>query len=254
MARLQGDAYISASSSGSITSRGRRDLEFDTGLLRVIVDDDCFKLLLARSDVEKLEITQRCNGYTTYLRYYLDLTSYPDRYFECTPLKQCSLVSALVPVEPTQEIPDTYDGKYSYAGTDYTFPGAAYNTEYTHTESKRVFRLTLVDSGRWIWRQLEDPLPLADTHGMCAVYWHRDIPASYKRCTDAKCTDPLWTCLPTCAIPKEHLCAPTVPKCGCQLCGAPASKRCSRCRLVSYCSKECQISNWGVHRSVCASV
>ncbi|KAH0834240.1 hypothetical protein J3R83DRAFT_11557, partial [Lanmaoa asiatica] len=28
-------------------------------------------------------------------------------------------------------------------------------------------------------------------------------------------------------------------------------KLCSRCHAVKYCSKECQISDWKVHKSIC---
>ncbi|CAK8688765.1 unnamed protein product [Clavelina lepadiformis] len=40
-----------------------------------------------------------------------------------------------------------------------------------------------------------------------------------------------------------------VPKCA--VCGAEASKRCSRCRQEWYCKRECQVSHWSKHKTVC---
>ena len=37
----------------------------------------------------------------------------------------------------------------------------------------------------------------------------------------------------------------------CELCGKPTAKMCSRCKRVSYCSKNCQTYHWAVHRSSC---
>ncbi|KAI0057396.1 hypothetical protein BV25DRAFT_1437724 [Artomyces pyxidatus] len=39
----------------------------------------------------------------------------------------------------------------------------------------------------------------------------------------------------------------------CATCGASASERCSRCKIVYYCSREHQISDWRKHRKECAS-
>jgi len=35
------------------------------------------------------------------------------------------------------------------------------------------------------------------------------------------------------------------------ICGKHADKKCSRCKDVSYCSKECQTSDWGIHKENC---
>ena len=40
---------------------------------------------------------------------------------------------------------------------------------------------------------------------------------------------------------------PLCPGCGVR----PGTRRCSGCRAVWYCSRECQSSAWGAHKSVC---
>ncbi|GAB1598736.1 zinc finger MYND domain-containing protein 10-like [Argonauta hians] len=42
---------------------------------------------------------------------------------------------------------------------------------------------------------------------------------------------------------------PEPPKCA--VCGDKASKRCSRCRNIWYCRRECQVSHWTKHKAVC---
>jgi len=37
----------------------------------------------------------------------------------------------------------------------------------------------------------------------------------------------------------------------CNLCGKDATKLCSRCKTVYYCSVECQKQNWKLHKPVC---
>ncbi|KAK4895042.1 hypothetical protein LTR27_006909 [Elasticomyces elasticus] len=37
----------------------------------------------------------------------------------------------------------------------------------------------------------------------------------------------------------------------CGMCGSSAKLNCSRCHHILYCSKECQIKDWRVHKSVC---
>mmetsp|Transcript_4478 Transcript_4478/g.8260 ORF Transcript_4478/g.8260 Transcript_4478/m.8260 type:complete len:145 (+) Transcript_4478:138-572(+) len=39
----------------------------------------------------------------------------------------------------------------------------------------------------------------------------------------------------------------------CQACGKDASKKCSRCSTVWYCSPECQRQDWKSHKPVCNS-
>jgi len=39
------------------------------------------------------------------------------------------------------------------------------------------------------------------------------------------------------------------PKCA--KCGAPAEKRCSRCKNEWYCGRECQVAAWEGHKTVC---
>ena len=39
------------------------------------------------------------------------------------------------------------------------------------------------------------------------------------------------------------------PKCGC--CGEPATQRCSKCKSVWYCSRECQLKDWKAHKEMC---
>ncbi|XP_072928580.1 zinc finger MYND domain-containing protein 10 isoform X2 [Hemitrygon akajei] len=42
---------------------------------------------------------------------------------------------------------------------------------------------------------------------------------------------------------------PDHPKCG--FCGAEAAKRCSRCQVERYCSRECQVKHWSKHKKAC---
>ncbi|XP_014772813.1 zinc finger MYND domain-containing protein 10 [Octopus bimaculoides] len=42
---------------------------------------------------------------------------------------------------------------------------------------------------------------------------------------------------------------PEPPKCA--VCGEKATKRCSRCRNIWYCRRECQVSHWPKHKAVC---
>ena len=37
----------------------------------------------------------------------------------------------------------------------------------------------------------------------------------------------------------------------CALCSQPAEHRCSQCSIIKYCSRECQVSHWKVHKSQC---
>ena len=38
----------------------------------------------------------------------------------------------------------------------------------------------------------------------------------------------------------------------CEECGAPATQRCSRCKLAWYCSRDCQLRQWKKHKTLCA--
>jgi hypothetical protein len=40
----------------------------------------------------------------------------------------------------------------------------------------------------------------------------------------------------------------------CPQCGKPATKTCSRCRIVAYCSRDCQSAQWKKHKSACKTV
>jgi hypothetical protein len=40
----------------------------------------------------------------------------------------------------------------------------------------------------------------------------------------------------------------------CINCGKPSSKQCAKCRRVWYCSRECQVINWKIHKEVCESL
>jgi len=37
----------------------------------------------------------------------------------------------------------------------------------------------------------------------------------------------------------------------CNICGKQASKFCGKCNKIAYCSKECQVSGWTEHKTVC---
>ena len=37
----------------------------------------------------------------------------------------------------------------------------------------------------------------------------------------------------------------------CQYCKKDGTLRCSKCKRVFYCSKECQLRDWPIHKSVC---
>lgn len=57
---------------------------------------------------------------------------------------------------------------------------------------------------------------------------------------------------------KKHqqklLLAETKLRQGCPACGKPGTKRCSRCKLVFYCSAACQKVHWTVHKKECAQM
>jgi hypothetical protein len=58
---------------------------------------------------------------------------------------------------------------------------------------------------------------------------------------------------PNGGIPHHYI--PTIMRCG--LCGANtgANKRCTACKIVSYCSKECQVKDWKLrHKKSCKSL
>ena len=40
----------------------------------------------------------------------------------------------------------------------------------------------------------------------------------------------------------------------CGQCGQKSSSCCSRCQLVSYCSRECQKKDWKTHKKVCKTL
>ncbi|XP_066989620.1 zinc finger MYND domain-containing protein 10 [Macrobrachium rosenbergii] len=42
---------------------------------------------------------------------------------------------------------------------------------------------------------------------------------------------------------------PDIPVCA--VCGSPAGRRCSRCRMQWYCRRECQVKHWPTHQSLC---
>lgn len=46
---------------------------------------------------------------------------------------------------------------------------------------------------------------------------------------------------------------PRAPKL-CTMCGKPAPDTCKRCRSSSYCSHDCQIADWSVHKLLCRSI
>ena len=39
----------------------------------------------------------------------------------------------------------------------------------------------------------------------------------------------------------------------CNKCGNPGTLRCSKCKKVYYCSKECQKSDWKTHKLSCST-
>lgn len=40
----------------------------------------------------------------------------------------------------------------------------------------------------------------------------------------------------------------------CSVCGAPAEKRCSKCKMEWYCSRKCQVSAWKGHKALCETL
>lgn len=51
-----------------------------------------------------------------------------------------------------------------------------------------------------------------------------------------------------CVSPQDPAADGSMP---CIVCQALTSKRCSKCRKLSYCSKGCQASHWRFHRPQC---
>ena len=43
-------------------------------------------------------------------------------------------------------------------------------------------------------------------------------------------------------------------RCSCSDCQSGKFSRCGRCHLVPYCSKECQLEDWGFHRKLCKNL
>lgn len=37
----------------------------------------------------------------------------------------------------------------------------------------------------------------------------------------------------------------------CANCSKEAIKKCSQCVITYYCSRECQVENWTIHKSIC---
>lgn len=63
-------------------------------------------------------------------------------------------------------------------------------------------------------------------------------------------------CKPCGVAPPVVAAAPPPPpasEAGCAVCGAIPKKlkRCTACKSVSYCSRECQVDDWGQHKLVC---
>ncbi|KAJ7191557.1 hypothetical protein GGX14DRAFT_481300 [Mycena pura] len=51
--------------------------------------------------------------------------------------------------------------------------------------------------------------------------------------------------------PSPNALVSLTPNHRCASCGAPATKKCSKCQKVWYCSKECQVKEWSGHRVHC---
>ncbi|GMI00942.1 hypothetical protein TrLO_g12173 [Triparma laevis f. longispina] len=37
----------------------------------------------------------------------------------------------------------------------------------------------------------------------------------------------------------------------CEACEKEGAKKCSRCKVVWYCSKDCQVKDWKIHKKIC---
>jgi len=40
----------------------------------------------------------------------------------------------------------------------------------------------------------------------------------------------------------------------CYKCGGPPTKKCSKCQIAKYCSRECQLANWPDHKELCNNI
>ncbi|KAF9448984.1 hypothetical protein P691DRAFT_668425, partial [Macrolepiota fuliginosa MF-IS2] len=45
-----------------------------------------------------------------------------------------------------------------------------------------------------------------------------------------------------------------VPDCRCRSSGKPKLLQCGACRVVRYCSKDCQRADWGTHKHICKTL
>ena len=59
------------------------------------------------------------------------------------------------------------------------------------------------------------------------------------------------TSLPAQALKRLEIGGPNASKGKCKVCFKESTKKCSRCRRVSYCSRECQSRDWRQHKKDC---
>jgi hypothetical protein len=237
-AKLLAPTSALESSSSVTVSHKRRDADRDAGVRRVLVrSEETIARLLARPDVARFEVLQDCNGYSTRVRYYIDLASFPDRFFECVPMlrrqrppssSSSSFSSSLLPLSaegvdydadawpgaalvaetprqmrPNQVVASGGGDALSVPGSNFSMSGVVKDGRHTHRDSGIVFRVALAQKGRWTFRPVADPVPIgAEPRGMC-VGCRRDTPASV-RCDD-RCTRPDWRCARSCGD-CEHKC------------------------------------------------
>lgn len=122
-------------------------------------------------------------------------------------------------------------------------------------------RQTYAHTTDCIYSTPSDAIPISASPSVCICGMGKDLPPAFvgsmKSANAMVGGAPLTAFVYRAAL--SPLYAVAVPQAsvdvGCAKCGkGGSSMRCSRCRKVRYCSKQCQRQDWGKHKSTCAAL